>query len=74
MTNFKKLPYLECIINETSRFGSSIFNTFTKVATEDLQLGGVTIEKGTMVDSVWTDTFYNPEIFPNPKEFIPERW
>jgi len=63
MSNFKKIPYLECIINENSRFSSSIFNTFTKIATEDITIGGVLIKKGTMVDSVWTDTFYNPDIF-----------
>ena len=74
MSNFKNLPYLDCVVNETTRFGSSIFNAFMKIASEDQLLGGVTIKKGTMIDSVWTSTFYNPAIFDNPTEFIPERW
>ena len=32
------------------------------------------IPKGTMLDGSWVSAFYNPDIFENPHDFLPERW
>lgn len=68
------MKYLQCVVNQTTRMASSIINSFTKTAAEDLTLGNVPIKKGTLIESTWLNIFYNPQIFENPHEFTPERW
>jgi cytochrome P450 len=72
--NFKKLPYLDNVILETSRIFTSAPGMFTRETNEDTIIGGVAVKKGTLLDFGWLSIFYNPELFENPHEFIPERW
>ena len=72
--NFKKLPYLECVMSETSRLFNPAANLFQRELIQDTTLGGVPIEKGVLFDSIMVNQFHDPKIFKDPFEFIPERW
>ena len=72
--NFKKIPYLEYVIWETFRIFCVVPNTFYRVVKKEIEIEGVKIHEGTRVNFAWMSIFYNPEIFENPSEFIPERW
>jgi cytochrome P450 len=43
-------------------------------ALEDVDLGGLTIERGTQVWIVQWASHRDPRFFPRPQAFLPERW
>ena len=65
---------MECVILETSRIYCSVPSTFNRELSEETTLGGVGLERGMLLNSCWLSIFYNPDIFEDPLEFIPERW
>ncbi|CAG2177263.1 unnamed protein product [Oppiella nova] len=73
--NLVKMTYLEACIAETLRlYNPLVFNE--RIAAEDYKLGdtGITIPKGTFVDiDVWS-IHHNPEYYPNPDRWDPERF
>ena len=67
------LPYAEAIFRETVRMHPP-FGAITRVAEEDVELGGRTIPKGTNVAvDLWTAS-RDPAVFDEPHSFRPERW
>lgn len=72
--NMKKLPYLECVISETSRMFNPAPGLFQRELTEDTTLGKVPLKKGVLIDSIWVAILFNPTTFADPLEFKPERW
>jgi cytochrome P450 len=74
VANLRKLRYLECVINETSRKMCPAVGMFVRKTSEDTTLGGVPIQKGTIIDCFWLNMLFNSDNFKNPMEFIPERW
>ncbi|KAI5460621.1 cytochrome P450 [Mariannaea sp. PMI_226] len=71
----ESLPLLDAIIMETMRRYPVISGPLPRVAPSDFTLGGnAFIPKGTQVAcSAWS-LHRNPEVFPNPEEWNPERW
>ncbi|NXA04240.1 CP3A9 protein, partial [Sapayoa aenigma] len=68
-----KLEYLDMVVNETLRvypLGGRIERTCKK----DVEINGVTIPKGTIVTIPPYVLHRNPEYWPNPDEFRPERF
>jgi cytochrome P450 len=72
--NFKKLNYLNCVITETSRMYSSSGGIFDRIASEDMEMFGIGVKKGTLVGACWIAHLRSPDYFEQPHEFIPERW
>ncbi|KAL2829520.1 cytochrome P450 [Aspergillus cavernicola] len=71
----EKLPYLSGVINESLRLSTGIANRSARSApTEALIYKGYTIPPGTPVSQLHYLILMDPEIFPNPNEFDPERW
>ncbi|OMO73160.1 Cytochrome P450 [Corchorus olitorius] len=61
------------VIDETLRIRTNIFGLFRE-ATKDIELNGYLIPKGWKV-LVWHSAIHmDPEIYSNPKEFLPSRW
>ncbi|NWV15955.1 CP3A9 protein, partial [Ptilonorhynchus violaceus] len=68
-----KLEYLDMTVNETLRMyplGGRIERTCKK----DVEINGVVIPKGTVVTIPPYVLHYDPEYWPNPDEFRPERF
>jgi cytochrome P450 len=70
-----QLPYFNAVINEGFRLSHGVIARLTRIApNEDLHAAGFTIPAGTPISmSSWL-LHLNPELFPSPNEFLPERW
>ncbi|KZT03623.1 cytochrome P450 [Laetiporus sulphureus 93-53] len=68
------LPYLEAIMNESLRWGAPVPLSLPHRLMEDDVYNGMFIPKGSLVfGNVWT-MIRDPKLFPNPEEFLPERY
>ncbi|TPX12372.1 uncharacterized protein E0L32_007019 [Thyridium curvatum] len=69
-----KLPYLQAVISETLRRYPTIVATLPRTANKTTFVCGVPVPKGTTVGTQNYTMHRNAEAFPEPEEFIPERW
>jgi cytochrome P450 len=71
----QKLPYLTAVIKEGLRLSFGVPGRLPRmIETQDVVLNGYSIPRGTVVGmSSWL-MHRNPNIFPNPDIFLPERW
>ncbi|TFK16063.1 Cytochrome P450 4V2 [Platysternon megacephalum] len=73
MDDLKKLRYLECVVKEALRLFPSV-PSFARTTSEDCHIKGFKIPKGTQVVIVTYALHRDPEVFPDPEEFRPERF
>ena len=68
------MPYTEAFITELLRIASVGPYGMPRLASEDLEFHGYFIRKGTSIyPSIYT-LHYDPEVFPEPEKFQPERF
>lgn len=67
------LPYTRNVITEALRLYPPSWMAM-RVAAEDVDLGGRTIDAGTMVLYSAYALHHNPDLFPDPETFDPGRW
>ncbi|KAI8147903.1 cytochrome P450 [Fennellomyces sp. T-0311] len=70
----QNLPYLTMIIKETLRINPPITTLPDRIATEDIELGGTFIPKGTHVGLTIYELHRNPKVWKDPDTFDPERF
>ncbi|KAH7364665.1 O-methylsterigmatocystin oxidoreductase [Rhexocercosporidium sp. MPI-PUGE-AT-0058] len=69
-----KLPYINAIIKETLRWWPVTPMGFPHSADSDVEYNGHHIPKGAMIlPAVWW-FLYDPEVYPNPESFDPDRF
>ncbi|XP_046964438.1 cytochrome P450 6B7-like [Vanessa cardui] len=69
-----EMPFVQACIDETLRI-YPVLGVLTREVTEDYTLPtGLLLEKGTRVHIPVYDLHHNPENFPDPEEFRPERF
>ncbi|RDW72779.1 cytochrome P450 [Aspergillus mulundensis] len=74
-TELEQLPYLSNVVNESLRLATGIAGRSPRVApNEALVYKGITIPPGTVMSHINYFVLMDPEIFPNPHEFDPDRW
>ncbi|CAN1131846.1 Cytochrome P450 CYP82J17 [Linum perenne] len=73
-SDLKSLTYLDAVIKETFRLHTSGPISAPRVATEDITIRGYHVPKGTRVLANFWKLHKNPEMFPEPEEFRPERF
>ena len=71
--DLQRLPYTTMVIKEALRLYPTVTD-LTRQATEDCEIGGYSIPKGTTFSiSQWV-MHHDSRYFINPEEFNPERW
>ncbi|XP_055417977.1 cytochrome P450 3A28 [Bubalus kerabau] len=68
-----QMEYLDMVVNETLRM-FPIAGRLERVCKKDVEIHGVTIPKGTTVLVPLFVLHNNPELWPEPEEFRPERF
>ncbi len=69
-----KLPYLNAVCSETLRIYPVAMLTFPRVVRTPLSLGGYELEPGTTVMGSIYLTHQREDLYPEPKQFKPERF
>lgn len=75
LQRLEQLPYLTSVIMESLRLSNGISTRLARVAPDrSIYFRDWEIPKGTPVGMTSTLIHQNPDLFPQPLEFIPERW
>ncbi|ORZ00125.1 cytochrome P450 [Syncephalastrum racemosum] len=71
----KHLPYLNGVINESLRIDWIGTGGLDRIATEDTLIGGkLLVPKGTLINCNVYHAQMDPDYWPEPEKFMPERW
>ncbi|CAB4069313.1 CYP3A [Lepeophtheirus salmonis] len=71
--DFSEHSYTSAVIKETLRMYPPVA-LHLRVCAKDTEVEGIPIKKGTIIEMPIYASHYNPEFFPNPNEFKPERF
>lgn len=69
-----KLPYLTAVCNETLRIYPVVMFTLPRAVQEPLEILGHPLEAGTVVQGCIYLTHQREDLYPQPKQFKPERF
>ncbi|XP_048331765.2 ent-kaurenoic acid oxidase 1-like [Ziziphus jujuba] len=73
LKEYREMEYLSKVIDETLRVVTFSLMVFREAKT-DVAISGYTIPKGWKVLVWFRSVHFDPEIYPNPREFNPSRW
>jgi retinoid hydroxylase len=73
LDRIRSMTYLEAVITESMRVIPPIGGSF-RVMIEDAEFGGFRIPKGWRVAIGPRSVHFDPELYPEPERFDPERW
>ncbi|RUS22774.1 cytochrome P450, partial [Endogone sp. FLAS-F59071] len=68
-----KMPYVTAVIKESMRM-YPVVNFLMVENLKDVTLGGLAVPAGTLILSNVRGAQMDPNVFPNPEKFDPERW
>ncbi|KAG7006351.1 hypothetical protein G7Y79_00015g039410 [Physcia stellaris] len=75
LQQLEQLPYLTAVIMESLRLSNGVSTRLARVAPDrSIYFRDWEIPKGTPTGMTSTLIHQNPDIFPQPFEFVPERW
>ena len=69
-----RLPYLRAVCNETLRIYPVAFITFLRFAKSPIEVMGHQFDPETMLAPIIYSTHHREDLYPNPKQFKPERF
>jgi len=69
-----KLPYTEAVIMETQRLANLLPFGVLRRTLAPTKLNGYDIPEGSIVVPLLTNVLHNPELYPNPHQFNPNRF
>lgn len=69
-----RLPYLNAVCSETLRIYPVAMRTFPRVVRSPVEVMGYQLEPGTVVMGSIYLTHQRPDLYPEPKQFKPERF
>lgn len=71
--DLSKLKYLTCFLKEVMRLYTPV-PVASRMVSKPITIEGVTIPKGTYIDLGFYHIHHNPDVWPDPWEFKPERF
>lgn len=71
--DLKQMKYLECVVKESQRIYPPV-PFISRTCEEPFEVAGVTLPKGTTVQIATYYLHRDPNVFPRPEEFHPERF
>ncbi|XP_042148239.1 cytochrome P450 4c3 [Ixodes scapularis] len=71
--DMKEMRYLECALKEAQRIYPSV-PFYSRLCEEPFELGGTILPEGTVIKIAGYFLHRDPEVFPKPEEFRPERF
>lgn len=75
LSQLEQLPYLSAVIKEGLRLHGGIVARSSRVCTsETLRIGTFDVPPGTPLSTSSYFIHRNPHLFPEPSQFLPERW
>ncbi|KAL8995633.1 MAG: hypothetical protein Q9169_004676 [Polycauliona sp. 2 TL-2023] len=75
LKTLEKMPWLTAVVKESLRIAAVVSSRLPVVSPKDpLIYGEWEIPAGTPVSMTLRDALLDPAIFPNPMDFMPERW
>lgn len=75
LQQLEQLPYLTCVIMESLRLSNGVSHRLARIAPDrSIYFRDWEIPRGTPVGMTSTLIHQTPDIFPQPFEFVPERW
>ncbi|RKP15211.1 cytochrome P450 [Piptocephalis cylindrospora] len=72
--DYAELPYVQCLIREQWRFRPIGYLNIPHAAREDFYFRGNLIRKGTWIITCYYEEQMNPDVYPDPTTYKPERW
>lgn len=69
-----RLPFLDAVVKETLRLYAPIPGSQPRTSTRDMTVDGHLIPAGMVVSCQAYSLHRNPEVFPDPYKFNPDRW
>ncbi|XP_010923048.1 3beta,22alpha-dihydroxysteroid 3-dehydrogenase isoform X2 [Elaeis guineensis] len=72
-SDYKSMPFTQCVINETLRVANIVGGIFRRAVT-DLHFKGYTIPKGSKVFASFRAVHLDPEYYEEARTFNPWRW
>ncbi|GAD94318.1 benzoate 4-monooxygenase cytochrome P450, putative [Paecilomyces variotii No. 5] len=69
-----RLPFLDAVVKETLRLYAPIPASQPRTSTRDVVVDGFHIPAGTIVSCQAFSLHRNPQVFPDPYTFNPDRW
>ncbi|KAK7928942.1 P450 monooxygenase [Apiospora marii] len=71
----EKLPYLTAVVHEGLRLSKGVPHRFMRISPDtSYRYGDVVIPRGVPVGMTLMDFLEDPEVYPDPESFVPERW
>ncbi|EAR96810.2 cytochrome P450 family monooxygenase (macronuclear) [Tetrahymena thermophila SB210] len=72
--DLQNLNLINSILKESLRLMPPAIQSQTKFANQDIKIGEFDVKKGDLVTNHFSYNLSNPEVFPNPDVFNPNRW
>ncbi|XP_077460125.1 25-hydroxyvitamin D-1 alpha hydroxylase, mitochondrial isoform X1 [Stigmatopora argus] len=69
-----RMPLMKATVKEVLRLYPVIPANARVITEKDIQVGGYLIPKNTLITLCHFATSRDPAVFPNPDEFLPQRW
>ena len=72
-SKLNQMKYLKACLQESQRLKPAV-SGFSRAVPTDITLGGFQVPKGTIVSCFTMNIMQDPDNFPDPLQFTPERW
>ena len=72
-SKLNQMKYLKACLQESQRLKPAV-SGFSRTVPTDITLGGFQVPKGTVVSCFTMNIMRDPDNFPDPLQFTPERW